>query len=171
NRRTADQTTKWHESIPDSVGNPCGNDSPSPCDDYFHGSHTPGTGIAVDGRGNHIGMAPGAKWIGCRNMDVGNGTPARYIECMQWFLAPYPIGGGQGDPTKAPDITINSWSCPPSEGCSANTLEAAVEAQASAGIMMVVAAQNYGPSCSTVEDPAGIYAASYTVGALNTGTD
>ena len=42
----------------------------------------------------------------------GNGTPARYIECMEWFLAPYPIGGGQGDPTKAPDITINSWDCP-----------------------------------------------------------
>jgi len=90
---------------------------------------------------------------------------------MQWFLAPYPIGGGQGDPTKAPDITINSWSCPPSEGCSANTLEATVAAQAAAGIMMVSAAQNYGSSCSTVEDPPGIYAENYSVGALNTGTD
>src|SRR5437899_261865 len=167
----ANHNFNWHDSIHDSVGNPCGNDSPFPCDDYFHGSHTTGTAIGDDGAGNQIGMAPGAKWIGCRNMDQGNGTPARYIECMEWFLAPYPIGGGQGDPTKAPDITINSWSCPPSEGCSANTLEAAVEAQAAAGIMMVVAAQNYGPSCSTVEDPAGIYAASYTVGALNTGTD
>src|SRR5205807_35309 len=87
------------------------------------------------------------------------------------FLAPYPIGGGQGDPTKAPDIAINSWSCPPSEGCSANTLQAAVAAQAAAGIMMVSAAQNYGPSCSTVEDPPGIYAETYSVGALNTGTD
>ena len=169
--QNADHNYNWHDSIHDSVGNPCGNDSPFPCDDYFHGSHTTGTAIGDDGAGNQIGMAPGAKWIGCRNMDQGNGTPARYIECMEWFLAPYPIGGGQGDPTKAPDITINSWSCPPSEGCSANTLEAAVEAQAAAGIMMVVAAQNYGPSCSTVEDPAGIYAASYTVGALNTGTD
>jgi serine protease AprX len=168
---TVDHNYNWHDSIHDSVGNPCGNDSPFPCDDYFHGSHTTGTAIGDDGMGNQIGMAPGAKWIGCRNMDQGNGTPTRYIECMQWFLAPYPIGGGQGDPTKAPDITINSWSCPPSEGCSANTLQAAVEAQAAAGIMMVVAAQNYGPSCSTVEDPAGIYAASYTVGALNTGTD
>ena len=37
--------------------------------------------------------------------------------------------------------------------------------------MMVAAAQNYGSGCSTVEDPPGIYAASYTVGALNTGTD
>ena len=123
--------------------------------------------------GNQIGMAPGAKWIGCRNMDVGNGTPARYIECMEFFLAPYPINctPNEGDPTKAPDITSNSWLCPPSEGCSANTLQAAVEAQAAAGIMMVVAAGNAGPGCSTVEDPAAIYAASYTVGALVTGSD
>src|SRR2546430_3730510 len=169
--QNADHNFNWHDAIHDSVSNPCGNDSPFPCDDQAHGSHTTGTMVGDDGMGNQIGMAPGAKWIGCRNMDAGNGTPARYIECMEWFLAPYPIGGGQGDPAKAPDITINSWSCPPSEGCSANTLEAAVEAQAAAGIMMVVAAQNYGPSCSTVEDPAGIYAASYTVGALNTGTD
>jgi N-acetylneuraminic acid mutarotase len=123
--------------------------------------------------GNQIGMAPGAKWIACRNIDgpQDRGTPARYMECMEWFLAPYPIGGGQGDPTKAPDITINSWDCPPSEGCSPDTLQAAVEAQAAAGIMMVVAAQNNGPNCSTVENPPGIYAASYSVGALVTGID
>ncbi len=167
----ADHDYNWHDSIHDSVSNPCGNDSPFPCDDFFHGSHTTGTAIGDDGMGNQIGMAPGAKWIGCRNMDEGNGTPARYIECMEFFLAPYPIGGGQGDPTKAPDITINSWSCPTSEGCSANTLQAAVEAQAAAGIMMVAAAQNSGPSCSTVTDPPGIYAAAYSIGALTTGTD
>ncbi len=171
NGTVADHNYNWHDSIHDSVGNPCGNDSPFPCDDYFHGSHTTGTAIGDDGAGNQIGMAPGAKWIGCRNMDDGVGTPARYIECMEWFLAPYPIGGGQGDPTKAPDITINSWGCPTSEGCSVNTLQAAVEAQAAAGIMMVVAAGNAGSNCSTVLDPPSFYAASYTVGALNTGTD
>ena len=168
---TADHNYNWHDSIHNSVGNPCGNDSPQPCDDYFHGTHTTGTAIGDDGGSNQIGMAPGAKWIGCRNMDVGTGTPARYIECMQWFLAPYPIGGGQGDPTKAPDITINSWGCPTSEGCSVNTLQAAVDAQAAAGIMMVVAAGNSGSSCSTVTDPPSLYASSYTAGALNTGTD
>src|SRR5256884_8070456 len=161
----------WHDSIHDSVGNPCGNDSPFPCDDFFHGTHTTGTAIGDDGMGNQIGMAPGAKWIGCRNMDRGNGTPARYIECMEWFLAPYPIGGGQGDPLKAPDITSNSWVCPPSEGCSPDTLQAAVEAQAAAGIMMVAGAGNDGPACSTVMYPPAIYEASYTVGAFNTGTD
>ena len=167
----ADHNYNWHDAVHDSVGNPCGNDSPEPCDDNGHGTHTIGTAIGDDGIGNQIGMAPGAKWIGCRNMDQGTGTPARYIECMEWFLAPYPIGGGQGDPLRAPDITSNSWVCPPSEGCSPDMLQAAVEAQAAAGIMMVAGAGNDGPSCSTVMYPPAIYEASYTVGALNTGTD
>jgi serine protease AprX len=169
----ADHDYNWHDSIHDSVGNPCGNDSPQPCDDLGHGTHTIGTVIGDDDGTNQIGMAPGAKWIGCRNMDQNNGTPARYIECMEFFLAPYPVGGtpNDGDPLKAPDITTNSWVCPPSEGCSVNTLQAAVEAQAAAGIMMVVAAGNAGPNCSTVQDPPSFYEASYTVGALNTGTD
>jgi subtilisin family serine protease len=168
---TADHDYNWHDSIHDGAANPCGLDSPFPCDDSAHGSHTTGTMIGDDGMGNQIGMAPGAKWIGCRNMNQGVGTPARYIECMEWFLAPTPIGGGQGDPTKAPDITNNSWHCPPSEGCSADTLQAAVEAQAAAGIMMVVAAQNSGPNCSTVQNPPGIYEAAYSAGALLTGSD
>src|SRR6266480_4446463 len=111
---TADHNYNWHDSIHNSVGNPCGNDSPFPCDDLGHGSHTTGTAIGDDGMGNQIGMAPGAKWIGCRNMDSNTGTPARYIECMEWFLAPYPLNctPNEGDPTKAPDITINSWICP-----------------------------------------------------------
>jgi subtilisin family serine protease len=142
-----------------------------PCDDFFHGSHTTGTAIGDDGGANQIGMAPGAKWIACRNMNVGVGQPATYIECMEFFLAPTPVGGGQGDPTKAPDVTINSWGCPTSEGCSVTTLQAAVEAQAAAGIMMVVAAGNAGPSCSTTIDPPSFYEASFTAGALNTSTD
>ncbi len=170
---TANHDYNWHDSIHNSVGNPCGNDSPQPCDDFFHGTHTLATAIGDDGGTNQVGMAPGAKWIGCRNMDVGNGTPARYIECMEFFLAPYPVGGNpnQGDPTLAPDITTNSWACPASEGCSVGSLQAAVEAQRAAGIMMVVAATNSGPSCSTISDPPSFYDASYTVGALNTGTD
>jgi serine protease AprX len=169
--QNVDHDYNWHDSIHDSVGNPCGNDSPEPCDDFFHGTHTLATAVGDDGGANQVGMAPGAKWIGCRNMDSGTGTPARYIECMEFFLAPYPVGGGEGDPTKAPDITTNSWGCPPSEGCAVDSLQAAVEAQAAAGIQMVVAAGNAGNSCSTVVDPPSFYEASYTVGALNTGTD
>ncbi len=170
----ANHNFNWHDSIHDSVGNPCGNDSPEPCDDFFHGSHTTGTAIGDDGGTNQIGMAPGAKWIACRNMNQGDGTPARYIECMEFFLAPYPLNctPNEGDPGKAPDITINSWGCPTSEGCTTgDELRAAVEAQEAAGIQMVVAAGNSGSACSTVSDPPSFYEASYTVGALNTGTD
>jgi subtilisin family serine protease len=175
----ANHNLNWHDSIHDSVGNPCGNDSPEPCDDFGHGSHTVGTMIGDDGAGNQVGMAPGAQWIGCRNMDQGTGTPARYIECMEWFLAPYPLNctPDEGDPTKAPDITNNSWGCPVSEGCTTgDELRAAVEAQEAAGIQMVVAAGNDGPACSSINTggqsgPPSFYAASYTVGALVNGTD
>lgn len=172
NGSSSDHNFNWHDSIHSSASNPCGVNSAQPCDDDDHGTHTMGTAVGTDGGANQIGVAPGAKWIACRNMDNGNGTPATYIECMEWFLAPYPIGGTvqQGDPSKAPDITTNSWGCPPSEGCQPATLQAAVEAQRAAGIMMVVAAGNSGSSCSTVSDPPSFYAASYTVGAFSAST-
>jgi subtilisin family serine protease len=165
---TANHNYSWHDSI-HSGGGSCGPNSPQPCDDNGHGTHTMGTVVGDDGGINQVGMAPGARWIGCRNMDQGNGTPATYIECFEFFLAPYPVGGtpSQGDPTKAPDVTTNSWGCPPSEGCSALTLQSAVEAQRAAGIMTVVAAGNSGSSCSTVSDPPAIYDAAYTVGAFD----
>lgn len=161
----------WHDSI-HSRGGVCGADSQTPCDDDNHGTHTIGTVLGTDGGVNQIGVAPGAKFIACRNMDQGNGTPATYLECFEFFLAPYPVRGtpAQGDPSKAPDLTANSWSCPPSEGCSQGTLRAAVEVQRAAGIMTIVAAGNSGPGCSSVTDPPGHYDASYTVGAISAST-
>ena len=169
---TANHDYNWHDSI-HTPGSVCGADSPVPCDDDSHGTHTIGTAVGTDGGANQIGVAPGARFIACRNMDRGNGTPATYLECFQFFLAPYPVNGtpAQGDPSKAPDLTTNSWSCPPSEGCVAESLRAAVEAQRAAGIMTIVAAGNSGAGgCSTVSDPPGIYDAGYTVGAVDTST-
>jgi serine protease AprX len=156
----------WHDSI-HSGGGICGADSPIPCDDFFHGTHTMGTVLGDDGGSHQIGMAPGAKWIGCRNMDQGNGTPATYLECFEFFMAPYPVGGdpGQGDPALAPDLTTNSWSCTDGEGCTVgDELQVAVDAQKAAGIMTVAAAQNQGPTCGTVDFAPGTYASAYTVG-------
>ena len=172
NGTTADHNYNWHDSI-HTGGGSCGPNSTQPCDDHGHGTHTAGTAIGSDGGVNQIGMAPGAKWIGCRNMDQGNGTPATYLECFEFFLAPYPVGGtpAQGDPTKAPHVSTNSWGCPPAEGCTTTTLQAAVAAQRAAGIVTVVAAGNSGSSCSTVVDPPAIYAQAFSVGALVTGSD
>jgi subtilisin family serine protease len=169
---TANHDYNWHDSI-HTGGGSCGANSTAPCDDFGHGTHTVGTAIGSDGGTNQVGMAPGARWIGCRNMDQGNGTPATYMECFEFFLAPYPVGGtpGQGNPALAPDVTVNSWTCPPSEGCSANTLLAAVQAQRAAGIVTEASAGNSGSSCSTVSDPPAIYDEAFSTGALTTGTD
>ncbi len=174
---TANHNFNWHDSIhAPASGGVCGPDTVAPCDDNGHGSHTIGTATGFDGGTNQIGVAPGAKWIGCRNMDQGNGTPQRYIECFEFFLAPYPIGGtpAQGDPNQAPDVTNNSWGCPASEGCDAantETLRLAVAAQRAAGIVTVASAGNSGSACSTVSTPPGTYDETFTVGALNTGAD
>ena len=138
------------------------------------------TAMARIRSGRRLGMTTWAirlGWRPARNGSVAvtwtRGTAHQPDISSVWngFLRLTPIGGGQGDPLRAPDITVNGWHCPPSEGCSVNTLQAAIEAQAAAGIMTVVRADSSGPNCSTMEDPPSIYAASYTVGALNTGTD
>jgi len=172
NGTTASHDYNWHDSIHSGTG-PCGANNPQPCDDQGHGTHTMGTIVGLDGA-NQIGMAPGARWIGCRNMNQGAGTPASYLECMEFFLAPYPVGGttSQGDPSKAPNVTSNSWTCPSSEGCTTpNILLTGVTNTRAAGIVMVVAAGNSGSGCSTVSDPPSFYDPSVTVGALNTGAD
>ncbi|MGW8226834.1 MAG: S8 family serine peptidase [Anaerolineales bacterium] len=165
---SVDHSYNWHDAIHDSSGNPCGNDSPLPCDDHAagHGTHTMGIMVGEDpGQANQIGMAPGAKWIGCRNMDQGVGSPATYTECYQWFLAPTDSNNQNPDPSKAPDVINNSWSCPQSEGCvDPLVLQSVVEAVRAAGILTVHSAGNKGASCSTVDTPAAIYDASFTVG-------
>ena len=170
NGTTADHDYNWHDAV-HSASNPCGADTTAPCDDHGHGTHTIGTVVGDDGGTNQIGMAPGARWIACRNMEQGYGTPATYLECFEFFLAPYPIGSdpSQGDPSKAPDVTNNSWGCPPSEGCSWDTLKSALEAQVAAGIMTVVSAGNDGPSCGSVQDPPALYDAAYSVAATDSG--
>ncbi|HEY6985049.1 MAG TPA: S8 family serine peptidase, partial [Rhodanobacteraceae bacterium] len=168
NGTTANHNYNWHDAIHDSVGNPCGNDSPAPCDDFGHGTHTAGTFAGDDGGTHQVGVAPGAKWIGCRNMDDGNGTPARYIECMQWMLAPTDLNDQNPNPDLAPDVISNSWTCIPSEGCTVgNEILGAVTALTSGGIFFAAAAANDGPSCSTITDPPAIYSTSFTIAATD----
>ncbi len=159
----ADHNYNWYDAI-HSGGGICGPDSPEPCDDYGHGTHTMGTMVGDDGGSNQIGMAPGARWIGCRNMDVGFGTPASYTECFQWFMAPTDLNGDNPNLSLAPDVINNSWSCPPAEGCTWNTLQMVVENTRAAGIVVVASAGNSGSACSTVNTPPSIYEASFTVG-------
>ncbi len=175
---TVSHDYNWHDAI-HVGGSSCGADSPAPCDDHSHGTHTMGTMVGNDlgpdasgwpaSAANAIGVAPGARWIGCRNMNSGFGTPSTYIECFEWMIAPYPVGGtsAQGDPAKAPDIINNSWGCPPSEGCTGPEIEPILNAADAAGILVVASAGNSGASCGTVMDPPAIYPAAFSVGATD----
>lgn len=169
---TARHDYSWHDAIHEDInpapGNLCGFDSPVPCDDGSHGTHTMGTIAGNDGDANQIGVAPGAKWIGCRNMEQGWGTPATYSECFEWFVAPTDLQGENPLPELAPDVINNSWTCPPSEGCvDPLILREVVANTRQAGIVVVSAAGNYGPNCSTVRQPPAIYDESFTIGATN----
>ncbi len=171
----ANHNYHWHDAIHGQISNDttnrCGYDSPIPCDDHSHGTHTMGTMAGDDGMGNEIGVAPEAQWIGCRNMENGWGTPATYLECFQWFLAPTDTNDLNPQPSLAPDVIANSWLCPPSEGCNASNfhvLQTAVENLKNAGVVVVVSAGNDGrDGCNSIRNPAAIYEASFVVGATD----
>ncbi len=181
-----DHDYNWHDAIHTrhahwtTDNTICPYNMATPCDDNGHGTHTAGTMVGKDstdpGNVQYIGVAPDAKWIGCRNMDRGWGTPITYSECFQWFLAPTKINGTAPDPTKRPHVINNSWGCPIDEGC--NTMigsthwiiRTSLINLRNAGTVCVVSAGNSGPNCHTIQDPAAMYEAAYSIGA-STSTD
>lgn len=178
----ANHNYNWHDAIHeisplsvDTLGNlipnPCGLDLQEPCDDHFHGTHTMGTMTGDDGMGNQIGVAPGAKWVGCRNMEHGWGKPSSYIECFQWFLAPTDLGGQNPDPEKAPHVINNSWYCDFVEGCTDLTvnelIHVAVTNLKASGVVVVVSNGNFGSDgCATTSGAPAYFEESFSVGSI-----
>ena len=169
-----------HPELKESYrGNQSGNDynwldpwngKPSPYDDGGHGTHTLGTIVGQNG----IGIAPGATWFACANLNRNLANPALYLDCMQFMLAPYPQDGDPfraGDPTLAADVLNNSWGCPDLEGCDPNALLDAANHLRDAGIFVVVSTGNDGPSCSTVSAPLSLYDSVFSVGAIDRSGD
>jgi subtilisin family serine protease len=129
----------WHDAV---------DHTKVPFDPFGHGTFTVSEMVGDDRQGNQIGVAPRAKWIACRNMDAnGTGSPARYSECFEFLIAPYPAGGNprEGNSALAPDSINNSWECPSSEGCGVETLLSVVNAVRAAGIFPRCAAENSAP--------------------------
>ena len=146
------------------------NHKPSPYDDEGHGTHTLGTMVGQNG----IGVAPGATWFACENLNRNLGNPALYLDCMQFMLAPFPQGGDpfvDGDPKRAADVLNNSWGCPTLEGCDPEALLAGANHLRDAGIFVAVSAGNDGPNCSTVYAPLSLYDSVFSVGAIDQSGD
>lgn len=182
NGATADHNYNWRDgtcafSAFMPPGNACVSPNvPTDPSSPYHGTHTVGTMVGDDGGANQIGVAPGAKWIGCRNMnDQGWGTKAWYADCFQFYIAPTTLAGTNPNPAMAPDAINNSWGCPNTAGgenCDdpANDLVNEVNATRAAGIVVVASAGNSGSACGTVNTPIAIYDSSYTIGALSAST-
>ena len=175
NEESVDHNYSWHDAIhtasplnSDTI-NPCGYNLTIPCDDNNHGTHTMGTMVGSDSL-HLMGVAPQAKWVGCRNMERGWGSPSSYLECFNWFLAPTDLNNENPDPFMAPHVINNSWACPPEEGCFPETLpimELAVNNLKMAGTVVVVSAGNEGPACGSIANPAAIFEPSFSIGAYN----
>ena len=164
----------WHDAIREpsplhsNPNNPCGFDLRQPCDDGFHGTHTMGSMVGDGGETRRFGLAPEARWIGCRNMDRGWGSLATYLECFEWFLAPTDLDGQNPRPEQSPDVINNSWGCPPVEGCNPDNfalMAQAIEHLERAGVLVVVSAGNDGPDCESLVNPAAIFESALVVGA------
>jgi subtilisin family serine protease len=146
------------------------NGTSSPYDEGGHGTHTLGSILGQNG----IGVAPGATWFACSNLTRNLANPALYLDCMQFMLAPFPLGGDpfvDGDPLRAADVLNNSWGCPEIEGCDPNALLPAADHMRDAGIFVVVSTGNDGPNCSTVEAPLSLYDSVFSVGAVDRSGD
>jgi serine protease AprX len=132
----------------DGVREP-GQMKPAPIDDSGHGTHTVGTAVGGTAA-NQIGMAPNAQFIGCRTMLSGRNSLERAMSCLQFVMAPTTINGTNPDPSKRPHVTINSWRC---STCAQNALKKGFEALRASGILASVSAGNYGPGCSSIQQP------------------
>jgi len=160
------------------------NHSRTPVDHGGHGTHTLGSAVgrsptgAVPGRdpgevpvatAPAIGVAPGAEWMGCVNLDRNLGNVPYYLDCLQFMLAPFPYGGDpfrDGRPERAPHVLTNSWGCPVQEGCDATAMRSAIQAITAAGIFFAVAAGNSGPTCGSLHDPPAWFPESVAVAAV-----
>ena len=140
--------------------------SRTPVDHQGHGTHTLASAVGA----HNVGVAPGARWVGCVNLERNLGSPARYLDCLQFMLAPFPDGGNplrDGRPERAPHVLTNSWGCTVVEGCDQRSLRPAVDALTAAGIFVVGGAGNSGPDCRSVTDPPAPYRETLTVGAVD----
>jgi subtilisin family serine protease len=161
------------------------NHTTSPTDRNGHGTHTLASALGRTPNGavpssdsrtetirnaNAIGVAPGAQWMGCVNLARDLGSPARYLDCLQFMFAPFQPGADPlhaGNPARGANILTNSWGCPPLEGCDRTVLAPAIAALTAAGIFVAVAAGNSGPHCDTISDAPATDPDAFTVAAVN----
>jgi serine protease AprX len=141
---------------------PCERSSETPCDADGHGTATMGIMVGGTAGGTAIGVAPEAQWIAVKVFnDAGNSATSIIHQGFQWLLDP----DGHSSTNDAPDVVNASWASNNVNGCDL-TFQPDFEALKAAGIAVVFAAGNEGPSPSTSVSPANTPGA-FAVGAVD----
>jgi subtilisin family serine protease len=135
-----------------------------PCDNNSHGTHTMGTMVGDDGDPgtNQIGVAPHAKFMGCKGCETNSCSDFALNTCGQFILAPTDLNGQNPDSNLRPHIVNNSWGGGPGDPFYQSTVDAWV----ASGIFPQFSIGNSGSSCGTGGSP-GDYLNSYAAGAYN----
>ncbi|MEN8006136.1 MAG: S8 family serine peptidase, partial [Candidatus Krumholzibacteriota bacterium] len=149
--RRPDVTAAEAWFIPGEFGDPKG-----PSDEHGHGTHTMGTMCGVTAT-DTVGVAPGAEWIASNAVynyedvfDIG------IIAAMEFFADP---DGDSGTTDDVPDVVNNSWgqiTPDPAAGyleCDSIYWDAIDNCEA-AGVVMIFAAGNEGPTAGSLRMPA-----------------
>ena len=140
-----------------------------PTDSGSHGTHTLGTMLGDDGGDNQIGMAPGAKWIGAKTIDVPGGDIfSDAVAAFEWSADPDDDPGTMED---VPDVVNNSWGLHTGYyGSCRDDFNASIDVAEAAGVVVVFAAGNEGSGSQSLRSPANRIATdlnTFAVAALN----
>jgi bacillopeptidase F len=121
----------------------------TPYDPLGHGTQVMGVIAGGDAGGTSIGVAPAAQWIAAKVFnDQGEALLSVIHESFQWFLDP----DGNPDTDDAPDVVNNSWGLDNINECSLE-FQTDLEVLKAAGVAVVFAGGNSGPSSSTSISP------------------
>ena len=133
------------------------NNDPDPMDDNGHGTHVAGI---IAGSGGIEGVAPGASIMAYKVLGAdGSGPMSNVIEAIDASIDP------NNDGITTDHLQVISMSLGGS-GSSQDPICMAVKRAVDAGIVVVVAAGNSGPSVGTVASP-GVSPYAVTVGAVD----
>jgi subtilisin family serine protease len=134
----------------------CNAGSREPCDDAGHGTHVTSTAVG----GYNFGVAPEARWMACRAFSGSTGRDEDALACLNFFLAPHDLSGKNPRPGVRPHVIGNSYGWSSWAEVVGAGVDLAVKRLEAAGTIMVFAAGNTGPRCSSIHS-----AFSFTVGA------
>jgi subtilisin family serine protease len=142
------------------------NNSTFPVDDDGHGTATMGCITGVDpATGDSVGVAPGAQWIAANVFESNITTSSAFTQAFEWTIDP------DGDPATiedVPDVVSNSWGAS-FANCNTQYWNS-IDANMTAGVMVVFSAGNEGPGPQSIGSPASRSTSptnAFAVGATN----